>query len=71
MAKGAKTNKPMSAEQGVSGFKKSGGYVYEEFLSDLRGLRGRRKYREMADTDPTMGHYTFRKRRDRTIFRMA
>lgn len=40
---------------GVSGYKQASGYVWDEFLPELRGVRGRRKYREMADSDPIIG----------------
>lgn len=40
---------------GVPGAKHSHGYVYEEFLPELTGLRGRRKYREMSCNDATIG----------------
>lgn len=46
---------PRLAEIGVSGIKVNSGYLDEEFLPDLRGARGRRKLREMADNDPTIG----------------
>lgn len=39
-------------EQGTSGFDRSGGFVIEEFLTDLRNAKGRRTLREMADNDP-------------------
>jgi hypothetical protein len=49
MAKGNLT------EVGRSGLQMSGGQVYEEFLTNLRGERGRRAFREMADNDPVIG----------------
>lgn len=42
-------------EFGTSGLKKSGGFVTEEFLTSLRGARGAKVYREMADNDPVVG----------------
>lgn len=39
---------------GDSGLKAYGGYVQEEFLRELTGDAGRRKYREMASNDPTV-----------------
>lgn len=40
---------------GVYGLKHSHGYVYDEFLLQLRGEKGRKVYREMADNDATIG----------------
>lgn len=45
----------LSNPQGVGGYRQSSGYVFDEFLPDLRGMRGRKKYREMADSDPIIG----------------
>lgn len=42
-------------EIGVSGLKRWGGVVVEEFLPQLRGEAGRRVYREMAENDPVVG----------------
>ena len=42
-----------TTEIGVSGFRSWGGQVQSEFLQDLRGIRGRRIYQEMA-TDPIL-----------------
>lgn len=47
--------KPDLQELGSTGLRRSGGTVYEEFLVNLRGLRGAKTYREMADNDPTIG----------------
>jgi len=46
-------------ELGSTGLRRSGGTVYEEFLTNLRGIRGTRVYREMADNDPTIGSMLF------------
>lgn len=46
-------------ELGSTGLRRSGGTVYEEFLTTLRGIRGARVYREMADNDPTIGSMLF------------
>ena len=47
-------------ELGTSGlYRHSYGYVHEEFLSELAGLRGIRTYREMADNDPVVGAELF------------
>ena len=42
-------------EKGVSGLKAMGGYVFDEPLTNLQGLRGVRVWREMADSDPVVG----------------
>ena len=47
------------SEFGATGLRRSGGTVYEEFLVNLRGQRGARVYREMADNDPTIGSMLF------------
>lgn len=39
---------------GDSGLKAYGGYITEEFLRELTGEQGKRKYREMASNDPTV-----------------
>lgn len=44
-----------TVEVGVTGVKIASGYVYDEFLPELQGQRGRRKYREMKDNDATVG----------------
>lgn len=46
-------------ELGSTGLRRSGGTVYEEFLVNLRGIRGAKTYREMADNDPTIGSMLF------------
>jgi hypothetical protein len=46
---------PDLQELGSTGLRRSGGTVFEEFLVNLRGQRGARIYREMADNDPTIG----------------
>ena len=40
---------------GVSGLRRYGGYVYEEFIPDLRWPRAGNIYQEMADNDPVIG----------------
>lgn len=47
------------AELGQIGQKKYGGIFYEEFLDDLRGIRGIEAYREMAENDETVGAILF------------
>ena len=43
------------AEAGVSGLKRWGGLITEEFLPELRGQRGARVYTEMASNDGSIG----------------
>lgn len=40
---------------GVAGYKESSGYITEEFLRELQGIKGVRTYRQMKDNDPTVG----------------
>ena len=47
--------RPDLNELGTSGLRRSGGFVHEEFLTQLRGKRGLLVYREMADNDPVIG----------------
>ena len=42
-------------EIGSSGLRRSGGYINEEFLSNLQGVKGFKIYREMHDNDPVIG----------------
>lgn len=44
---------------GTSGLRAYGGYVVEEFIKELRGERGAKTYREMADNDATVGAVVF------------
>lgn len=44
---------------GSTGLRQTGGYLYEEVLKDLRGLRGATTFREMADNDPIVGAVLF------------
>jgi hypothetical protein len=44
---------------GASGLRQYGGFVHEEFLPELQGLKGARAYREMADNDPIIGAILF------------
>ena len=50
---------PDLSEFGSTGLRRSGGTVFEEFLVNLRGQRGAKVYREMADNDPTIGSMLF------------
>ncbi len=40
---------------GDSGLRRTGGRVSDDFLNEVRGIRGVRLYREMADNDPVIG----------------
>jgi len=42
-------------EIGTSGLRRSGGYINEEFLPNLQGVKGFKVYREMRDNDPVIG----------------
>lgn len=42
-------------ERGTSGLRRAGGYVREEILTDLVGLAGVRKYKEMRDGSAVIG----------------
>lgn len=57
IAPGDKVN-PLT-EIGVAGLKVASGYVYEEFMPELRGPRGMRVFAEMRDNDPTVGALLF------------
>lgn len=43
------------SEIGASGLKQAGGYIYEEFLDELKGQRGAKFYREMSENSPIVG----------------
>lgn len=45
----------MKQELGVTGLKRFGNHVHEEFLRDLMGIRGVRVFHEMAENDDTVG----------------
>lgn len=47
--------RPDLSELGTSGLHRAGGFITEEFLTQLRGRRGLLVYREMADNDPVIG----------------
>lgn len=51
--------RPDLTELGSTGLRRSGGTVFEEFLTNLRGIRGAKVFREMADNDPTVGSMLF------------
>ena len=46
-------------EIGTSGLQRVGGFVIDDFVGDLRGLRGAKVWREMADNDPVVGAMLF------------
>lgn len=46
-------------ELGTTGLRRSGGFVIDEYLPALRGSRGHRTYREMAENDPVIGSVLF------------
>lgn len=46
-------------ELGVSGLKRAGGYLDEEFLPQLKGKKAIQIYREMSDNDPIVGALLF------------
>lgn len=48
-----------AATIGSTGLKHSGGVIVEEFIPELRGARGARKYREMVDNDFVCGAVIF------------
>lgn len=44
---------------GSTGLRQFGGFVSEEFLPELQGLKGANAYREMSDNDPIIGAIIF------------
>ena len=46
-------------EIGTSGLQHVGGFIIDDFVGDLRGLRGAKVWREMADNDPVVGAMLF------------
>ena len=48
-------NKSNFKETGVTGLRRSAGYVHEEFLTQLAGYRAIQIYREMRENDPIVG----------------
>lgn len=51
----AEDNGGLFKETGVTGLRRSGGYVYEEFLTQLAGYRATQVYKEMRENDPVVG----------------
>lgn len=49
----------MMREVGDSALRRTGGYVREDFIPELLGLRAARTYREMAYNDPVIGAILF------------
>lgn len=50
---------PSFVELGVTGLNRWGGYVYEEFLPDLRWPKSVKIYKEMSSNDPVIGAILF------------
>ena len=46
-------------ELGVTGVKRTGGVITDEFINKLRGRQGALLWREMADNDPVVGALMF------------
>ena len=46
-------------EVGATGLRQYGGYLSEEILQELTGVRGKRVLREMSDNDPVIGSLLF------------
>lgn len=42
------------SEHGTTGLRRTDGFIYEEFLTQLQGERGRRIFREMGSNDPVI-----------------
>lgn len=59
IAKAAQTGVNPYSEIGRTGLRQWGGYVLEEWLSELQGRRGAEMYREMQDQDPIIGGMMF------------
>ena len=49
----------MNEEIGRSWQKRYGGILYEEFLTELQGIRGVRTYLEMSENDDVIGAILF------------
>ena len=50
---------PPTLEVGRTGLKRSGGYVQDEFLPQLRGRNAVKVYREMAENSPVLGAWIY------------
>lgn len=55
IAKAAQTGVNPYSEIGRTGLRQWGGYVLEEWLSELQGRRGAEMYRQILDDDPVVG----------------
>lgn len=61
----AKTPEPVAKAEmsfdvvGTSGLRRSGGYVHEEFLNKLKGLKGVEFFKEFTDNNPQAGAIRF------------
>ena len=49
----------MRAEAGNTGLRVHGGYVFEEYDPALRGIKGAKVFREMADSNSTIGAFLY------------
>ena len=45
----------LDVEYATSGLQRAGGFISDDFIPALRGVNGRRTYREMSDNDPIIG----------------
>lgn len=54
-----KTPKVTYDALGTTGLKEFDGFIDEEFLRSLRGRRGKKFFREMADNDPIVGAFLY------------
>ena len=54
-----KTSAPLKAEIGRVGAKRFSGVFYEEFVPELRGIRGIEVYKEMSENDDVIGAILF------------
>lgn len=50
---------PRTAELGLPGLEHYAGYINEEFLTQLAGLRGRKTFKEMSENDAVIGAMLF------------
>lgn len=55
----ARSRRPKFQEIGATGLRIWAGRIYEEWLQELTGEKGRRVLREMAEQDPTIGGILF------------
>ena len=54
-----KIRNPHLVELGRTGLTRFGGYIYEEWLTDLQGSKGAQVYKKMADGDAIIGGMLF------------